>query len=566
MEYSYAIMQSMETFQTAAESALGTPPRQEPGVQAVIGLDVGGTSTRAVILTRDGIVAALAMGPGANLHSSPGAASATLTDVLIRAHEDAAHTLGHAVHVAACVAGVAGGGLAGQERVREMLTAALANAGLAPTLVELVPDPVVAFAAGSPTADGMVLLAGTGAAAFGVEAFAQASRSDGLGWILGDIGGGIWLGLEGFRAAAADLDGRGPSTALTQEALAIAARSGPTTGDPRQDLVRLIHASSPSELGVLAPTVTRLAAAQDEVSMRIIDHAVEGLLRTYAAVAQPTSGTIVLAGSILTRPGPIREGVLAGINQTTHDATHPVVGALRLAAHRAGWRLPDPAALSHAIDTTPASAATPAPAGPSLSVDAYRPEDRDALYEICRLTGDSGEDASTKYLDGDLLGHVYLGAYLELEPELGRVLRRADGTAVGYCVATSDTHDFEDRCEELWWPTLRRRYALPADDDETADARMIRIIHAAHRTDSELAKKFPAHLHIDLLPEAQGGGNGKRLLDAVLEAVSATGSPGIHLGVGGTNVRAIGFYEHTGFRTLAHLPWGLTMGKLLHRN
>ncbi|MGV8845934.1 GNAT family N-acetyltransferase [Tessaracoccus sp.] len=556
----------METFISDEESALDTTVQEQPDVQAVIGLDVGGTSTRAGILTQGGNVVALATGPGANLHSSPGAASATLTNVLVRAKEDALRALGHTVHLSACVAGVAGGGLAGQERVQSMLTAALARAGLAPTVVELMPDPVVAFAAGSPTADGLVLLAGTGAAAFGVEAFHQTSRSDGLGWLLGDVGGGIWLGLEGFRAAAADLDGRGPSTALTQEALAIAASSGATTGDPRQDLVRLIHGSSPSELGALAPAVTRLSAERDEVAMQITDRAVAGLLRTYAAVALPTSGTIVLAGSILTRPGPIREGVLAGINQPTHDATQPVVGALRLAAHRAGWQLPDLAALSRAIEATPHSSAAPTQSAPTLIVDAYRPEDRDALYEVCRLTGDSGEDASTKYQDGDLLGHVYLGAYLELEPELARVLRRADGKAVGYCVATSDTQGFEERCEQHWWPALRSRYTLPADDDDTADARMIRLIHAHNRTGGDLVTKFPAHLHIDLLPEAQGGGNGKRLLDAVLKAVAATGAPGIHLGVGGSNVRAIGFYEHTGFRTLKHLPWGLTMGKLLRRD
>jgi len=204
-------------------------------------------------------------------------------------------------------------------------------------------------------------------------------------------------------------------------------------------------------------------------------------------------------------------------------------------------------------------------ARPAISVDRYRPTDRDTLYEVCLRTGDSGEDATGLYADGDLLGHVYLGAYLELEPGLARVLRRADGTAVGYCVATSSTADFERRCEESWWPALRARYAAPAEDDDSPDARLLRMIHAPSRTAAPWLDAYPAHLHVDLLPEAQGGGRGRRVLEAVLDAVAATGAPGIHLGVGGRNVRAIGFYEHLGFRTVEHHPWGLTMGLRLPR-
>lgn len=207
----------------------------------------------------------------------------------------------------------------------------------------------------------------------------------------------------------------------------------------------------------------------------------------------------------------------------------------------------------------------PTAARPAIEVDRYRPADRDDLYAVCLRTGDSGEDATGLYGDGDLLGHVYLGAYLELEPGLARVLRREDGAAVGYCVATASTTDFERRCEESWWPALRARYAAPAEDDGSPDGRLLRMIHAPSRTETSWLAEYPAHLHVDLLPEAQGGGRGRRVLEAVLDAVAAAGAPGIHLGVGGGNVRAIGFYEHLGFRTLEHHPWGLTMGLRLPR-
>ncbi|MFF2451095.1 GNAT family N-acetyltransferase [Isoptericola sp. NPDC058082] len=217
--------------------------------------------------------------------------------------------------------------------------------------------------------------------------------------------------------------------------------------------------------------------------------------------------------------------------------------------------------------STPQTGQDVMPTGPhqAIAVDRYRPTDRDALYDVCLRTGDSGEDATGMYADGNLLGHVYLGAYLELEPDLARVLRREDGTPLGYCVATASTADFERRCEESWWPALRRRYAAPAEDDASPDAPLLRAIHAPSRTTAPWLDEFPAHLHVDLLPEAQGGGRGRRVLEAVLDAVAAAGAPGIHLGVGGRNVRAIGFYEHLGFRTLEHHPWGLTMGMRLPR-
>ena len=50
-----------------------------------------------------------------------------------------------------------------------------------------------------------------------------------------------------------------------------------------------------------------------------------------------------------------------------------------------------------------------------------------------------------------------------------------------------------------------------------------------------------------MLPDVQGGGRGGRMLGTLLDALSAAGSPGVHLGVSPANLRAIGFYEHFRF-------------------
>ncbi|MCR1983093.1 GNAT family N-acetyltransferase, partial [Cellulosimicrobium cellulans] len=93
------------------------------------------------------------------------------------------------------------------------------------------------------------------------------------------------------------------------------------------------------------------------------------------------------------------------------------------------------------------------PLRPARTTD---PAEVDRLYEICLRTGASGADASGLYTDPRLLGEVYLGAYLALEPQLASVVE-ADGVVAGYVLGARDTAAFEDRCEREWWPPLRAR-------------------------------------------------------------------------------------------------------------
>ena len=78
-----------------------------------------------------------------------------------------------------------------------------------------------------------------------------------------------------------------------------------------------------------------------------------------------------------------------------------------------------------------------------------------------------------------------------------------------------------------------------------------------------LVGDFPSHLHIDLLPVAQGRGNGRRLLERLLAVLRADGSPGVHLGVSRRNVRAIGFYRALGFEELVDDDRHVVFGRRL---
>ena len=180
-----------------------------------------------------------------------------------------------------------------------------------------------------------------------------------------------------------------------------------------------------------------------------------------------------------------------------------------------------------------------------FAIRPYHHSDLCALYRICLRTGAHGGDADQLYRDPELLGHCYAGPYAVLEPDLCFVLTH-NGTPSGYILGARDTAAFAARCERDWFPVLRTRYSYPAEDDRSADARLIRHIHAGQKVDPDFAA-YPAHLHIDLLPIGQGQGWGRRLVHVFLDRLRVLEVPGLHLGVGRSNTHAIGFYEQVGF-------------------
>lgn len=191
----------------------------------------------------------------------------------------------------------------------------------------------------------------------------------------------------------------------------------------------------------------------------------------------------------------------------------------------------------------------------SFAIRPYHLSDLCALYTVCLKTGDAGQDASHLYKNGELFGHVYVAPYVAFEPELAFVLTH-HGAPVGYVLGTRDSVAFAERSEREWYPVLRQRYPLPAADDHSPDAGMIRALHRVPSAHAEMAD-YPAHLHIDLLPVGQGQGWGRRLIEIFLDRLRQIDVPAVHLGVAIKNERAIGFYERLGFtRIVVYEEWG----------
>jgi ribosomal protein S18 acetylase RimI-like enzyme len=176
----------------------------------------------------------------------------------------------------------------------------------------------------------------------------------------------------------------------------------------------------------------------------------------------------------------------------------------------------------------------------------YRPDDRDAVYDICVRTADLGGDARGQYSNDDLMGDLFAGPYAFLEPDLAFVVDDG-GRAVGYVVGTADTATFVKRYAAEWIPRLYGKYKIPPPPPRTPEQDMIHLHYWPERMIVPGIEGFPAHLHIDLLPGYQRQGFGRRLISAFAEAVPA---PGVHVAMVTANVRARAFYDRLGFEVL----------------
>lgn len=194
----------------------------------------------------------------------------------------------------------------------------------------------------------------------------------------------------------------------------------------------------------------------------------------------------------------------------------------------------------------------------NLSIRPYHPTDLTSLYRICLLTADNGADGSHLFSDPDMPGYIYAAPYAFFEPDLCFVLTR-DHQPCGYILGTRDSVAFSEQCETNWFPILRERYPMPSENDVSHQDKFIRGLHRGHMP-NEVVADYPAHLHIDITPEGQGQGMGRKLIEAFQNRLRELGVSGLHLGVSQQNPRAVGFYHKLGFQTLKTYPSYLVLG------
>jgi hypothetical protein len=153
-----------------------------------------------------------------------------------------------------------------------------------------------------------------------------------------------------------------------------------------------------------------------------------------------------------------------------------------------------------------------------------------------------GDDASTREDDPELLGMIYAVPYQVLEPDFAFVIDSREGV-VGYVLGAPDTEQFNRRLEAEWFSKLRLRVApAPADEARWQGSDWARrAIHRPEYIYPPLLHSFPAHGHIDLLPQAREKGVGRKAMEHLMRQLASTGAPGLHLQVSPRNEKALAF-------------------------
>ncbi|OEJ28138.1 ATPase [Streptomyces agglomeratus] len=256
------------------------------------------------------------------------------------------------VTIGAAAIGAAGMATLGDD-LRARLPGALASA-LGVRRLALAADGVTAYAGALGTRPGAVVAAGTGMIALGTD-LTHWRRADGWGHLLGDCGGGAWIGRAGLEAAMRAHDGRpGGSPALLARAEAV---FGPAPELPGMLYPR---ADRPAVLASFAPEVAACATsgAADPVAAGILREAA-GHIADAAAAVCPAAGEceFALTGGLFKMGDPLLVPLRAALARRLPHARgvpaagDPLAGAVRVAASLVtnGPRLPAEGRLLHVL-------------------------------------------------------------------------------------------------------------------------------------------------------------------------------------------------------------------------
>jgi len=286
----------------------------------IVGIDAGGSSTRARALRRSVLVHEGAGGPGNPLMAGP--------ETIRASYQAALDGCPAATRVAACVSG--GGGEAQRTQVAALLAERFPAAD-----VRVAPDYVAAYLAAPPGSD-VCVVAGTGSVVCSRAAEGTFCVSGGRGWILGDHGGAARLGQAALEHYVADMPGVSASFAAAVEKL---------FGDGEwRAVVRAVHeAANPAPLlASAAPLLTAAAENRQQWAMEQLALEMTALAATTARhidkhVAGTATVRVALSGGVWSSLA-ARSAFTAALYQASdrpmavsHSVADSLEGAVRLA-------------------------------------------------------------------------------------------------------------------------------------------------------------------------------------------------------------------------------------------
>jgi N-acetylglucosamine kinase len=306
----------------------------------ILGIDGGGTKTLAVCADLQGNVLGVGISGGSNYHTvGLGEAIAAIK----RSSNQAISISGiEGSDIHAVCAGLAG---AGRQTDRSLLF---------PNIMSLTPagkvilehDAAIALAGATACNQGVIVIAGTGTMAFGVNKAGEQRRSSGWGNILGDEGSAYYIGHKALISACKAYDGRGEKTTLLDGIVRLFEL------DDFSDVVKRVYNASPKDIAAIAPLVSEIAYAGDEVAIKIMrDAGIELALSAVSVIKDlgmenekvqvATSGSVFNAGKILLIPFDETMKSFIPLAEIISPMFKPVIGALLLALREIGVEITD---------------------------------------------------------------------------------------------------------------------------------------------------------------------------------------------------------------------------------
>jgi N-acetylglucosamine kinase-like BadF-type ATPase len=296
-------------------------------MQAVLGIDGGGTRTRASIIDGERILAHTESGSIKRLRVGEKVAEANLRALLKEVYAQAGVT-----GVRAATAGVASATMPG---VPEWITAVLKD--FHAERIEIVGDEVIALDAAFRGGPGILQIAGTGSNTIGRAADGSRETAGGYSSRLGDEGSGYWIGVNSVRRALHAHDREEPTQILK--------KVGEIWGTPSlEDLVNLGDSTPGPDFAALAPAINELAEAGDPVAIGVLQQAAADLVAFVLLVREKLrrkhgiKGEVPVAwtGGVVEKMTLVREAFFAGLHAAAPEM--PVAAEPAVSLNGALWR------------------------------------------------------------------------------------------------------------------------------------------------------------------------------------------------------------------------------------
>ena len=189
----------------------------------------------------------------------------------------------------------------------------------------------------------------------------------------------------------------------------------------------------------------------------------------------------------------------------------------------------------------------------AIEIRPYEAADRAAVRRVCYLTGFMGDPVDWMWRDQESFADMFTGYWTDREPESAMVAE-LDGEVVGYMLGCRDSRKVQNAGKLLAHHAFGRGLAFRPGTagvlwrmvtDGIADSLRHRLPAPTYYD-----TRWPAHLHIDLMPVCRHRGVGEKLVSGWLATLRSEKIPGCHLQTMAENGRAITFFEKMGFAKL----------------